>query len=232
MSSDHTGVLKQITLFKDVQEEDLQKVLNICLRQTFQKGHTLFREGDQAHGSYILISGKVKIFKLSPDGKEYTMRIIRPGESFAQVPLFFGDSFPASASAVSPVDVLYLEKNAFISLIRERPQLAVNMLSNASLLLKGFTLKMEELALKDAPARVAQYLIAYAVSSDLELENGLSLTLDTSKGLLASHLGITGETLSRTFARLKQSGAIDLNKDVIILKDISLLKKISTSEIL
>lgn len=86
MSSDHTGVLKQISLFKDVQEEDLQKVLNICLRQTFQKGHTLFREGDQAHGSYILISGKVKIFKLSPDGKEYTMRIIRPGESFAQVP--------------------------------------------------------------------------------------------------------------------------------------------------
>jgi CRP/FNR family transcriptional regulator len=198
--------LKQIPLFRDVKEEDLQKVLNICVQQTFKKGHALFREGDPAHGFYIVVSGKVKIFKLSPDGKEYTMRIIRPGESFAQVPLFFGDSFPASASAISPVEVLYLEKDAFKSLVRERPQLAVNMLSNASLLLKGFTLKLEELALKDAPARVAQYLIAYAISSDLELETGLSLTLDTSKGLLASHLGITGETLSRTFSKLKNAG--------------------------
>jgi len=231
MSSTHTAILEKIPLFRNLQEEDLQKVLNVCLKQTFQKGDTLFCEGDQAHGFYILVSGKVKIFKLSPDGKEYAMRIIRPGESFAQVPLFFGDSFPASASAVSPIEVLYIEKNAFISLIKERPQLAVNMLSHASLLLKKFTLKVEELALKDPPARVAQYLIAYAVSSDLELKNGLSLTLDTSKGLLASHLGIAGETLSRTFARLKQSGAIDLDKDMIILKNISLLKEIASSKI-
>ncbi|MCD6571005.1 MAG: cyclic nucleotide-binding domain-containing protein [Deltaproteobacteria bacterium] len=120
MSSTHTAVLKKNPLLRDLQEEDLQKVLNICLRQTFQKGYTLFREGDQAHGFYILVSGKVKIFKLSPYGKEYTMCIIRPGENFAQVPLFFGDSFPASASAVSPAEVLYIEENAFISLIKEK----------------------------------------------------------------------------------------------------------------
>ncbi|MCD6571006.1 MAG: Crp/Fnr family transcriptional regulator [Deltaproteobacteria bacterium] len=99
------------------------------------------------------------------------------------------------------------------------------------MLLKKFILKVEELAIKDPPARVAQYLIAYAVSSDLELENGFSLTLDINKGLLASHLGITGEILARTFARVKQSGAIDLDKDVIILKDISLLKEVATSKI-
>jgi CRP/FNR family transcriptional regulator len=151
------------------------------------------------------MTGRVKIFKLSADGKEQILHIFGPGEPFGEVPVFAGKSFPANAEAIEKSSVFYFPRNGFVDLIKSTPSLAMNMLAVLSLRLHKFTALIEDLSLKEVPGRLAAYL-AY-VSEQNEGSN--DLTLEISKTQLASILGTIPETLSRILGKLVKEGIIE-----------------------
>ncbi len=190
--------IAKIPLFEGLPKAQLNDLTSITINKSFLKGQTIFTEGDPGSGFYVAISGKVKIFKTSSDGKEQILHIFGPNEPFGEVPVFEGRNFPAHAVALEQTVCLYFPRTAFMGLVKNNPSLAVSMLAILSRRLRMFTALVDALSLKEAPARLASHLIFLSDS-----ESGAEeLRLDIPKGELAHLLGTIPETLSRIFARM------------------------------
>ena len=195
-----------IHLFKDLPEEHLDNLAMILTDQVFQKRQLIFSEGDEATGFYVVITGRVKIFKLSMDGKEQILHIFGPGAPIGEVAVFEGKRFPANAECLEDSRLFFFPQNAFLKLIKENPSIALHMLAVLSQRLRRFASLIDDLSLKEVPARLAAYLL-YLSETQPGLDN---LSLDTSKGQLSSLLGTVPETLSRILTKMINSGLIRL----------------------
>lgn len=217
-----------IPLFQDLPQKDLKDLTAIVIHQVFKRAQIIFSEGDEGKGFYVVISGRVKIFKLSPEGKEQILHIFGPGEPFGEVPVFAGKCFPANAEAIEKSRLFYFPRDAFFDLINKSPSLAMNMLAVLSKRLHQFTALIEDLSLKEVPGRLAAYLI-YLSEQQKSTDD---LTLDISKSQLASLLGTIPETLSRILARMTREAIIesDGQRHIRIL-DLKLLEKLASGEV-
>ncbi len=216
-------ILKSALLFQGLTEGDLNELHRIVVKKSFPKGEIVFSEGDEGTGFYLLKSGRVKVFKMSPAGKEQVLHIITPGEPFGEVSVFTGKPFPAYAETIEDSEVLYFPRDGFIKMIKKRPSIAMNMLAVLSMRLKEFVSTIEGLALKEVPKRLGAYLIYEA-----EKRGENSITLDIPKGLLASMIGTIPETLSRSLSKLAKMGYIEVDGPKIRIKDLEGLKEFSS----
>lgn len=218
-------ILSVTPLFKGLSERQLDEISSIAVERQYGRGESIFMEGDGADGFYIVAAGQVKIFKTSLEGKEQILHIYGPGNPFGEVPVFSGSRFPANAQALVKSQILFLPRNAFVRLITEHPSLSMNMLGELSLRLRQFTVQIENLSLKEVPSRLASYLTYLAA----EQENAAPVTLDISKGHLASLLGTIPETLSRIFAKMSAQRLIRVQGKEIYLLDLPGLEKLSAA---
>ena len=206
--------LSHLDLFKGLTVEQLDAIARIVSDKEYKKGQIIFSEGDEGEGFYLVISGRVKVYKLSPEGKEQIMHIFGPGKPFAEVPVFGGSRYPANAEAMDHCKLFLFPKKAFISLIQENPSLAMNMLASLSQRLKQFSNLIETLSLKEVPGRLASYLL-YLSDKNGSIDE---FKLDIAKSQLASLLGTIPETLSRIFAKMGSRELVRINgPEVIIL---------------
>ena len=130
-----------------------------AVNRSYKKGQTIFSEGDEGAGFYAIISGRVKIFKLSPEGKEQILHMMGAGEIFGEVPVFTGQEYPANAEAHINSSLLFFPRNSFIELVKKDPSLSLNMLALLSWRLRRFAALIEDLSLKEVPGRLAAYLL-------------------------------------------------------------------------
>lgn len=207
--------IRQIPLFSGLDDRDLNEILSISEQRAYQRGEMIFSEGDDGNGFYIVETGKVKIYKLSFGGKEQILHIYGPGKPFGEVPVFTGRHFPANAQAVQKSRLIFFPRKAFVERITANPSLALNMLAVLSMRLREFTVMVENLALKEVPARLASYLSLRMQ----ETENQEVVQLPVSKNQLAGLLGTTPETLSRIFSRMSGDGLIEVDRGDITILD-------------
>ncbi len=204
-----------IPLFSGLNESEFTDIMAISQRKEYKKGALIFNEGDVGNGFYIVETGKVKIFKLSFGGKEQILHIYGPGKPFGEVPVFAGKNFPASALAVEASTLAFFPRKDFIARITDNPSLALNMLAVLSMRLREFTVMVENLTLKEVPARLASYLGVL-----MQEQNTTDVvTLPVSKNQLAGLLGTTPETLSRIFNKMSGENLIDVDRGTISILD-------------
>lgn len=223
-----TGIdpIRQAPLFKGLEERFINSIKSVAIKSRFEKGRTIFLEGGEAGGFYVVLSGQVKIFKLSHEGKEQIIHIYGPGNSFGEVPMFEGGRFPANAEATLDSEILYFPRKELLLLMKREPELAMNMLGEMAKKLRGFTVQIENLTLKETPQRLAAYLLDVS-----EREGGTGeITLDMTKGHLAGLLGTAQETLSRVLARMSEAGLIEVKARRISLKDTEALAALAGGE--
>ncbi|HBT96509.1 MAG TPA: transcriptional regulator [Desulfobulbaceae bacterium] len=209
-------VLAASPLFDGLPPEQLAVVAAIAVEKRYERGESIFAEGDDGAGFYLVADGKVKIFKLSPGGKEHILHIFGPGEPFGEVAVFRGWPFPANAETLAASRLLYFPRREFTRLLADSA-IAINLLALMALRLRRFADQIENLSLKEVPSRLASYLLYLSE----EQENRAQVRLDISKGQLASLLGTTPETLSRIFAKMTEEGLIEVRGRVILLRNIS-----------
>jgi CRP/FNR family transcriptional regulator len=208
-------IISGIPLFQGLSEEELREIRRIAVDKFYGKGRAIFLEGDDGNGFYVVADGKVKVFKVSLDGKEQILHIYGPGHPFGEVPVFSGKKFPANAQALVKSHLLFFPRPAFIDLISKNPSLSLNMLAMLSMRLRQFTLQVENLSLKEVPGRLASYLLVLSE----EQKAGTLVSLPVSKGQLASLLGTIPETLSRILAKMSSSDLIRVDGSDIHLLD-------------
>lgn len=210
-------------IFSALSPESKKELASFCVIKRYAKGETLFREGAKARGFFVVLSGLVKVFKTSWEGKEQILHVFGPYEIFAEVPVFHGITYPASAEALSDTDVLFIPKDDFLIFLRNHGDAAIELLAILSERLRTFTKLIEDLSLKEVPARLASYIL-YRQSQE---KGSRSIKLDIPKNLLAGVLGTTPESLSRAFAKMKQIGCIDISGRNILINDRALLERIA-----
>lgn len=169
--------------------------------------------------------GKIKVFKLSFEGKEQILHIYGPGHLFGEVPAFSGNNFPATSMALEKTRIIFLPRKKFIDLITQAPALAMNLLGDLSMRLREFTIQVENLSLKEVPARLAAYILT--LSKEQENEN--QVTLPISKAQLSNLIGTTPETVSRVFKKMTDADLIDVQTKTIIIQDFDGLSDLSES---
>ena len=194
--------LRACQLFAGLPAEDLEKIAAVAVTKSVAKGEYLFRERDPARGFYAMQSGAINVHRVNAAGKEQTIHIFRPGETFAEAALATEQGYPADACAVEPSQVLLIRKEGFLDLLRRQPELALRMLASMSTHLRVLVGQLEDLALKDVETRLANWLLKRC--PDSKSVNPVTIELPTTKRVLAAELGTVSETLSRTLAKFRQ----------------------------
>lgn len=220
MTTNTASFLKRSFLFSSLSEKELKVVSNFCTLKKALKGQNLFSEGDLAQAFFLIVYGKVKIFKISPDGKEYIIHIHGEGNIIAEAAIFDKKNYPASCNAVEDTLTVSIPKVDFIDLINTSPSIALKFMSAYSKRLREFVSVIEGLSGSDVRKRLASYII-----NNINKDNSKPvLKLPVSKKELASMLGTVPETISRTITALKKQGIIDTKGKDIIVTSVSKLK--------
>ncbi|HMK55844.1 MAG TPA: Crp/Fnr family transcriptional regulator [Dissulfurispiraceae bacterium] len=216
-------LVASIPLFKGLLKGQLDEIVNSMADQTFDRGQAVLLEGEPAEGFFVLVQGRVKIFKISSEGKEQILHFVSPGESFGEVPMFAGDRFPANAETIEKSRIFFFPRAAFLELIKNDPSLAMNMLAELSGRLRQMTRLVEELSLKEVPGRLAAYILLLSSESGQD-----DVELDITKGQLASLLGTIPETLSRILGKMNSQGVISVNGRKLRILDRAVLEDLAS----
>jgi CRP/FNR family transcriptional regulator, dissimilatory nitrate respiration regulator len=202
-------------LFSSFSEREVGLLEASAAPKKVGKGEQIFSEGMEATAFFLVVEGKVKIYKLSPDGKEQTLHIHMPGDLAAEAAIFDSMVYPASCIALEDSTLIRISKDGFTGLIKTHPELTLKMMSGYSKRLRQFVAKIEELSLKDIKSRLAGYLL-----ENSSKENGVTVCrLVYSKKELSSVLGTVPETLSRALAFLKHKELITEKNNTLIIPD-------------
>ncbi|MEI8181202.1 MAG: Crp/Fnr family transcriptional regulator [Desulfomonile sp.] len=210
MILDCVGIIENIAaipLFEGLPSDNHSDLASIATEKRFARGETVFSEGQAGSGFFVVISGRVKIFKLSAEGKEQILHIFGPGEPFGEAPVFEGRRFPAHAVALDDSLFFFFPRSSFVGLIRRNPSLSLNMLAVLSRRLRRFAALVDDLSLKEVPGRLAAHLLYLSDGKDGAHE----LVLDIPKGQLAGLLGTIPETLSRILTKMVRQRLIESN---------------------
>jgi CRP/FNR family transcriptional regulator len=223
--------LKLAALFSRLDAPSLAELGRIARVRRADAGAVLFAAGDRATGFFVLFEGRVKLYKISPDGKEYILRMVRAGETFAEAVALSGLKYPVFAEALEPSRFAYFEVNEFRHLIQRSPQLALNMIATMAELLHTLTVKIEDLSLREVGARLCRHLLEVAQQESGTPKDGQTLELETTKTALAARIGTISETLSRTFRKLQQHGILRVERNRVTLLDCRRLREVAEGEL-
>ena len=220
--------MKRCPLFAGMGEEDLRKMRAIARLKHARRKEILFTDGEEAKGFYVLLSGRVKLYKISPKGKEQVLHFVSAPDAFAEAALFLEGDYPAFAETVTDCQLLFFPKTEFVRLIETHPRLSINMIVSLSQFLTRFASLIEDLSLKETPSRVAKYLLDLSLHLSRDGKAAHEVELDVSKTQLAAKLGTISETLSRTLAKMKSRGIIDVRKSRVLILDRGALEELAS----
>ena len=218
-------LLRNCHLCKGLDRRELDELVGIASISHVRKGEMLFLEGDPAAGFYILLSGSVRIYKASPDGREYTLHRIAPGQMFAEAAIFGGEIYPANCAAMEDSVAAFFPRGPLTELIRTSPDMSLKMIAALSGFIREFNQQIEDLSLKDVPARLASHLLRKTKQSGTT-----QVALEMTKSELARSLGTIGETLSRSLGKMRDLGIIRVNGQIITVLDPVRLRTIADGE--
>ncbi len=204
---------------------ELAALTAIARTKTVTKGSILFMEGEKAEGLFVLLKGMLRIYKSAASGREYTIHRIQPGQMFAEAAVFHVGRFPANCAALEDSLVAFFPKERFAALIEKSPQISLKIIASLSRFLRDYNQQVENLSLKEVPARIASYLLR-----ESERLDSPSIDLEISKAELARGLGTISETFSRSLKKLKELRVIKVDRNRITILDEDRLADIADGE--
>jgi CRP-like cAMP-binding protein len=210
------NTLRNCQLFVGLPGADIEAIAAFTIPKNLDKGKYLFREGDPSEGFYIVQKGGINVHRVSAGGKEQVIHVFLPIESFGEASLASEGGYPADARATQASAVLLVPKAEFVDLLRRRPELALRMLGSMSVHLRVLVGLVDDLTLKDMETRVANWLLKRCPRPIGNHE--IEIKLDRTKRVLAAEFGATSETLSRTLAKLRDQGMIQVSGKTITVK--------------
>lgn len=212
-------ILKAVPLFAALTDGELESLAARTSVRRFDAGAILFAEGEDCQGLYILITGQVRIFKSSANGREQVLAVEGPMSSIAELPVFDGERFPASASAMGQVEALFLSRADLRALCLEHPEVSLKMLQVVGARLRRLVGIIEELSFTTVRHRLISWLLREAKANGEPAGSTLRITLGLGHQELAAHIGTVRELVSRNLTRLQAQGLIEVNGKEIIIRD-------------
>ncbi len=227
---DTHALLRQLPIFGELDEVAIGRLAERCVARTVGPGHVLFTAGETCRGLYIVERGRVRIYRTSPDGKEQVLHVEGAGRPVAELPLFDGGPYPASAMTIEETRLVFLPRPDFEYLYRTHPDVAHAIIRALGARLRHLVQVTETLAFRDVAARLAMWLADRAQEGGRRTPRGVEITLRRTQEELSLELGTARESVSRAMKQLREKGLIEsLGRNRILIPDVARLRALQPS---
>lgn len=214
--------LKHSHLFASLSDEQLDRVCQNASNTKLKENQSLFKQGDEVYRFYLVLSGQIKLFVLSPKGQEKVIDVVSDGQMFAEALMFMDKPhYPVNATAITNTEVLGIDAKDFKAMLRDSVDTCFFLLADMSIRLKSLIHEIDTLSLQTGNCRVAAYLL------DSTPENANTFKLNIPKNLIASRVSVKPETFSRILKELAEKGILAVNGGEITILDREALKTMS-----
>jgi CRP/FNR family transcriptional regulator len=223
--AERIATLKKVSFFSQLGEESLQALAETCIPKSCQKGETLFLEGNPCPGLFVVHAGAVKIFKISPKGREQVLTIETSGRAVAELAVLDDGPFPASAMAVEDAIVLLVLKSDFQNVCRKHPDIGFKIIAALAGRFRKLVSLVEALAFLEIGQRLAKFLVERAGQQGRQTAEVIEFPLELSHQELAAHIGTVRELVSRAFGRLQDQEILSVKNRSITILNLDRLKE-------
>lgn len=193
--------IERVSIFSSLTTEEILEITRTITQRKYGKGESIYLEGHKGEKLFIINDGRVKIVKLSESGKEQIIRVLGPGEFMGELSLFTHEPLNNNAEALEPTTICIVDGKQIESLIEGRPSIALKILKEMSIRLEKAENQIQALSIQDVEHRLANALLRMADDNNI-------INLAISKKDLASHIGMSRETLSRKLTSFEKKGWI------------------------
>lgn len=221
-SVDPFAILSNVPLFMDLSEEELHALAHRSVSHHVPAGELIFSEGDPCQGFYVIETGEVRIFKTAASGREQVLTIEHSGDTVAELPVFDGGSYPASAVAITDTLLLFVSKRDFRTLILDHPEVGLKVLKIVGARLRRLVGLIEELSFTTVRKRLILQIVRLARTEGEPSPRGHEVTLPSNQEL-ASTIGTVRELVSRNLSRLQVEGLIRMDGKRVVIPDLDAL---------
>lgn len=214
-----TEVLRAAALFAPLTDSEIQLLARRSVLQAYAAGQLLFSEGEPCKGLYLVAQGRVRIFKVSPSGREHVLAIEGPGSSIAELPVFDGGPYPASAVTTEDSELVFISRQEFRAVCLDHPEVSLKVLQVVGARLRRLVGIIEELSFTTVRHRLISWLLRQANAEGHATDRGISFTMHGSHQELAAQIGTVRELVSRNLARLQAQELIEVNgREVTLIR--------------
>ncbi len=225
----HAQTLSKVQIFAGLADAEMTFLAQRAVLRRYSPAETIFHEGEPCSGLFVVESGSVRIFKSSSGGREQVLSIDGPGNSVAEVPLFDGGTYPASAAAVDQASLLFVSKHDFHALCVAHPQVALKVLKVVGARLRRLVGIIEDLSFTTVRHRLAAFLLRMAQREGKRSAEGLVVLLPANNQELASQIGTVRELVSRNLSRLQSEGILKIDGRNVTICDVKALEAVTAS---
>lgn len=223
--ADVVSLLRGVPIFAELDDRTLATLATRCVPRTVGAGFVLFRSGDRSTGLYLVLEGRVRVFRTAPDGREQTLAVEGPGRPVAELPLVDGGEYPASAVTATPCRLIFLPRPEFEHAFRTNPEFASAIVRALGRRMRHLVQLVETVAFRDVAARLAMWLADHADRFGTLDGDAVTLTLQRTQDELATELGTARESVSRALKQLSAKGLIRSRKgNRLVLAETALLR--------
>lgn len=219
--------IRQIAIFNALTPQEAREISPYFVTERFTKKEGIFSEGDTSDWFYIVKRGKVKITKLSHEGKEIILELISPLDFFGGIAVMRGFPYPANAIAMEDTEVLKISRKNLLSIMDRFPSLMYCLATNIGDRIKGSHETLKSIALEKVEARIASLLIKLCDKAGEKVPEGVAINMKLTKQDIAEMVGTTVETSIRTMSKLSKAGLVSSKAGRIIIKDLDRLKALT-----
>jgi CRP/FNR family transcriptional regulator len=222
--------LKDLTVFSRLESEELELVCQSSFEKYYQKGEIIFFENDDYGGLYLLVSGRVKLSMLSPDGKEKVLNILQEGDIMGEVSFFDLDPHPITAEAMENARIVIIPREKLEDIITKKPTLALKIIESLAKKTRLLTSQVRELVFHDAAGRMASLLSRFEEDFGVEINGGKMIDIILTHKEIANLIGSSRVTVTKIINNFIDDGVIKMHKRKIVIVDEEKLgKKLHTS---
>src|SRR3990172_8020200 len=222
-------LLRSSTLYRNLSGEDQKRLAAVSLAKFYEKADTIFREGDAPDFLFTIVSGRVKVVKLIPSGKEIILEIFGPGDPVGAVVAYEGRPYPASAVAIETVECILVRRNEFFAFFEGHPSFARGFLTGMAQRIVELTRRIPEVAGGRVETRLANLFLKLAERMGRAERGGRFIPMALSRQELADLTGTTIETCIRVMSRWGKEGLVATERDGFVVRDTAALERLTLS---
>lgn len=219
-------ILKNIPLFSELSDKDLQRILQVANRQHYHKENLILIEEEVGSSMFVILQGRVKISRISDDGREVILAIMSEGDFFGEMSLLDGQTRSANVTAIEDSELLVIRREEFLQMLNDYPQIAINLLKELAQRIRKGDEHIKSLSLQDAKGRVANTLLRIAEDYGVFRKGQVEISELPLQQDLANMAGTSRETISRVIKTLIQQGYLKKQRGKIIILDYERFKSI------
>jgi len=212
--------LKRIKLFSNLNEQEMGKLDRVTKMEEVRRRQPVYLPGDASDTVYLLKVGRVKISRLTEEGKELTLAILEPGEVFGELEVLEGSPRDTVAEALEDISVCVMQRQDFEEVLQKNPDLTIKLTKLIGFRLKKIENRIEDLVFKDVPVRLAHLLLNLSEEFGQKVDGEIQLRIRMTHQELANLIGSTRETVSATLNDFKRQGLIRQDRRTIIIRDL------------